>query len=205
MRVGLIDYGAGNQASVRNALEHVGHPPIMVRTPADLERVSHIALPGVGAFHEAMRRLEERGFVDALRRQAVEKGKPLLGVCVGMQVLADVGYEFETTVGLGLIKGTVRKVDVDSTVDRLPHIGWNDVAVTRSCHLFDGMAEPTFYFAHSYTMVLDDEADGVATCDYGRGVVAAVHKENVFGVQFHPEKSQHDGLQLLRNFLKTAA
>jgi len=199
--VGLIDYGAGNQASVRNALEHVGHPPVMVRTPADLERVSHMVLPGVGAFHEAMRRLQERGFVDGLRQQ-VANGKPLLGLCVGMQILADVGHEFGASEGLGLIQGKVRKVDVAATAERLPHIGWNDVTVTRPCDLFDGMDAPTFYFAHSYTMVLDDEADCAAMCDYGSGVVAAVQKDNVYGVQFHPEKSQHDGLQLLRNFLK---
>jgi glutamine amidotransferase len=201
VRVGLIDYGAGNQASVRNALEHVGHPPVMVRGPDDLDEMTHLVLPGVGAFHEAMRRLEERGFIDGLRRHA-SKGKPLLGVCVGMQVLADVGHEFGTCEGLGLIKGTVHKVDVTATTDRLPHIGWNDVTVTGECCLFDGLGEPTFYFAHSYTMALDDEADRAAMCAYGSGVVAAVQKDNVFGVQFHPEKSQHDGLRLLRNFLK---
>ncbi len=205
MRVGLIDYGAGNQASVRNALEHIGASPVMVAAPGDFDRATHLVLPGVGAFSTAMAQLEQRGLVEALRLHAGAEGKPLLGVCVGMQILARVGYEFEAREGLGLINATVRTIDVSATGHRLPHIGWNEVTVTRDCPLFDDMRQPTFYFAHSYACEPDDDADAVATCDYGAGVVAVVQKDNVFGVQFHPEKSQHDGLQLLRNFVRLAA
>ena len=162
MRVGLIDYGAGNQTSVRNALQHVGAPPTVVRAPVDLKCVSHLVLPGVGAFKQTMRLLHEHGFAEALRFHARAKGKPLLGVCVGMQVLARMGYEFEPSAGLGLIEATVRKIDVRATGERLPHIGWNEVTVTQSCRLLDGLDRPTFYFAHSYGLTPDDDADSVA-------------------------------------------
>lgn len=205
MRVGLIDYGAGNQTSVRNALEHIGASPISVRRPGDLDGVSHVVLPGVGAFGRVMEQLDRCDLIDALRFHAGTMGKPLLGVCVGMQVLARMGYEFEPAEGLALIDAAVHKIDVTVTGQRLPHIGWNEVTITRECPLLEGLDRPTFYFAHSYAMLPDDEASAVATCDYGAGVVAVVRKDNVFGVQFHPEKSQHAGLALLRNFVRLAA
>ena len=205
MRVGLIDYGAGNQTSVRNALAHVGAQPVTVKSAADFEHVSHLVLPGVGAFGKAMEQLRARNLIDPLQRHADQGNKPLLGICVGMQVLARVGYEFEPCAGLGLIDATVRKIDVDSTGQRLPHIGWNDLTVTRPCPLLEGMDRPTFYFAHSFGFWPEDSATCVATCDYGAGVVAAVQQGTVYGVQFHPEKSQHDGLRLLRNFVRLAA
>jgi len=205
LRVGLIDYGAGNQTGVRNALEHIGATPLVVRTPNDLEQATHLVLPGVGAFKHTMHLLHERGLDEAIRLQVAQKNKPLLGICVGMQVLAREGHEFESSAGLGLIDATVEKIDVCNTEARLPHIGWNDVSVSRSCPLLDGLEHPTFYFAHSYRMLTEDDSNSMASCDYGTGVTAVVQKGNVFGVQFHPEKSQHDGLQILRNFVRWAA
>ena len=205
MRVGLIDYGGGNLTSVRNALEYIDAAPTMVRTPEELASVSHLVLPGVGSYPRTMRQLNERGLSDAIRQAALRDGKPLLGICVGMQVLADSGHEFETCNGLGLIPGDVKKLDTSGTGQRLPHIGWNDVEVHRASPLMASLENPTFYFVHSYNFDVEDRADRVATSDYASGVTACVQRERVFGVQFHPEKSQGDGLQLLRNFVSLAA
>lgn len=200
MRVGLIDYGAGNLSSVRNALEFIDAPPIMIRHPEDFGQVTHLVLPGVGSFPQAMQRLSERGLDDAIRTATLRDGKPLLGICVGMQVLADRGHEFESRDGLGLIPGEVTKLDVNGTADRLPHVGWNSVEVRRPSPLMRGLENPTFYFVHSYNFDVAEPDDCVATCDYVSGVTACVQRDRIFGVQFHPEKSQRDGLQLLRNF-----
>ena len=201
MRVGLIDYGAGNLTSVRNALEFVDAAPALVRQPQNLASVTHLVLPGVGSFPRTMQRLRERGLDEAIREATQRDGKPLLGICVGMQVLADRGHEFETCPGLGLIPGDVRKLKVNGTGARLPHIGWNQVTVRGASPLLESLENPTFYFVHSYNFEPQDPADCVATCDYATGVTACVQRGLVFGVQFHPEKSQRDGLQLLRNFV----
>jgi glutamine amidotransferase len=200
VRVGLIDYGLGNVTSVRNALEYVDVPPIMVRQPADFDQVTHLVLPGVGSFPDAMRRLRASGLDEAIRAAVVDDGKLLLGICVGMQVLADEGHEFERCTGLGLVPGQVRKLDVTGTTDRLPHIGWNTVSVLQPSPLLRGLESPTFYFVHSYNFAVADAPDCVGSCDYASGVTACVQRGHVFGVQFHPEKSQRDGLRLLRNF-----
>ncbi len=200
MRVGLIDYGMGNLTSVRNALEYVDAPPIMVRQPADFDQVTHLVLPGVGAFPDAMRRLRASALDQAIHAAVVDDGKPLLGICIGMQVLADQGHEFEPCAGLGLIPGEVRKLAVAGTMDRLPHIGWNTVEVLQPTPLLRGLEFPTFYFVHSYNFAVAEPDDCVGSCNYASGVTACVQRGHVFGVQFHPEKSQRDGLQLLRNF-----
>jgi len=202
VRVGLIDYGAGNLASVRNALEQVGASPSIVRDADELDGATHLILPGVGAFGRTMKLLRERGFCDELPRRTRDAGTPLLGICVGMQVLARTGYEFEPCLGLGLIEGQVRRLEPGPHGHRLPHVGWNDVEVLRSCPLFEGLADPVFYFVHGYNLDPADPNDCVATCDYGSGVTAAVQRGRVYGVQFHPEKSQHDGLRVLRNFVQ---
>lgn len=204
MRVGLVDYGSGNLGSVRNALACIEATPELVRRPEDLRDVSHIVLPGVGAFDRAMTRLRELELVDALREAVTSGGRAFLGICVGMQILADRGYEFTPCDGLGLIGGEVRRLRVPGG-ERLPHIGWNTLRVERACALLAGLEEPTFYFVHSYNFEVAEPADCVATCDYGAGVCAVVARGNIFGVQFHPEKSQRDGLQLLRNFVALAA
>ena len=200
-RIALIDYGAGNFTSVRNALGFLGLPYIEAREPRQLDDATHLILPGVGAFAAAMRKIETRQFVSALERHVLGQGKPFLGICVGMQVLATLGLEFGECRGLGLVPGVVANIPAETHGLRLPHIGWNEVTLRGRCPLFTGMGKaPIFYFVHSYQLVPDNPDVCVGTCTYGGEVVAAVQDRNIFGVQFHPEKSQRDGLQLLRNF-----
>lgn len=200
MTVGLIDYGAGNFSSVRNALQFLGVQVVEVRDSSDLAGTSKIILPGVGAFATAMDRLMRMGMLDALAEQVLAKRKQFLGICVGMQILASLGHEFETTEGLGWIKGDVRAISPGSLP--LPHIGWNELEVSNGWPLLaDFERPPTVYFVHSYALSPTDDSVVAATCEYGTRVVAAVHQENIHGVQFHPEKSQRDGLQILKNFI----
>lgn len=199
-RIGLIDYGAGNFASVRNALRYLGLSVVEVRCHEDFDKATHLVLPGVGTFASAMRRLVSSDLVDLLHEFVIRQRKPFLGICVGMQLLANAGSEFEICPGLGFIQGTVEKVNSGPTL-RLPHIGWNTVTVRRSSRLFAYVNEaPTFYFVHSYHVVPSHEPLVTATCWYGTDVTAAIEQDNVFGVQFHPEKSQQDGLLLLKHF-----
>jgi len=200
-RIGLIDYGAGNFSSVRNALDYLRLEVIELRNPAHFETATHLILPGVGAFASAMRRLEQLDLVDTLKEQVLVKRRPFLGICVGMQVLASRGREFEEYPGLGFIEGTVDKINGQGHGLRLPHIGWNELNLIRSSPLFARMnGLPTFYFVHSYHLVPKEKGVIVATCEYGAEVVSVVEKDNIYGVQFHPEKSQRGGLQLLKNF-----
>jgi glutamine amidotransferase len=199
--VGLVDYGAGNFASVRNALEHVGAHVRPVRTAADLDSVDRLVLPGVGAFAACMRRLEQSGLVDPLKRELFHGDRPFLGICVGMQLLSEWGREFEDHPGLGAIAGEVARIPAEADGLRLPHIGWNEVHVRADSPLLHGLGErPYFYFVHSYAMTPADPDVVLATTDYGTPVTAAVGDGRVHGVQFHPEKSQRAGLRLLQNF-----
>lgn len=200
-KIGLLDYGSGNFGSVFNALSYLGLDPVRVLEPGQLERVSHIVLPGVGSFPAAMDRLESMGFVESLHDQLSEKGKPFLGICVGMQVLAQIGNEFCERQGLGLVPGAVNRIDTAEQPLTLPHMGWNELVIVRDCPLLANMASPSsFYFVHSYHFCPANAGDLVAYCEYGSQVTACIQRDNVFGVQFHPEKSQRDGLQLLMNF-----
>lgn len=198
--IGLVNGGGGNCASVRNALSFLGLDHLEVSRPADLEPCRAIVLPGVGAFPALMRRLRDAGLDDAIRRSVLEEGKPFLGICLGMQVLADSGEEFGPARGLGLIPGTVERLR-PAGGRRVPHIGWNTVRPIRACPLFDGgEAELSFYFAHGFAFRPRCEQDVAATTDHGGPFAAAVRRDDIFGVQFHPEKSQRDGLALLRRF-----
>lgn len=199
-QVAVIDYGVNNLASVMHAFSHLGIPAYVAKEPDQLEGASHIVLPGVGSFPVGMANLRRSGFADALP-QAVRSGRSLLGLCLGMQLLADGSDEFGDSQGLGLLPGRVGRLR--STDLPLPHMGWNRTVPTRACLLFDGLMkdETAFYFVHSYGF-LDPNADMVvAVCDYGKPIVAAVNRGNIYGVQFHPEKSQKSGLKLLRNFV----
>ncbi len=201
-RVGLVDYGAGNYASVRNALLHIGAEVHPIRTAAELAAESHVILPGVGAFAACMRRLEALELVEPLRARLEQRDLPFLGICVGMQLLAGTGREFEDYPGLGALGGECSVLPVEGDGMRLPHIGWNSVDFSDGAPVFDGLGDaPTFYFVHSYQVVPEDPAVIVGTCDYGSQVTAAVRSGSVYGVQFHPEKSQQAGLGLLTNFL----
>ena len=198
--IGLINYGAGNFTSVRDALEYLELDVVSIDRPGQMDEVAALVLPGVGAFARTMERLDQAGMVTGLQRQ-VEQGKPLLGICVGMQVLADIGHEFGETRGLGLVPGSVERLGVAGDGVRVPHMGWNDVEVVAPHPLFEQLPDPpTFYFAHSYVFRAAEPSVTLATFDSGGPHAAAVRRDNVLGVQFHPEKSQRDGLRLLRNF-----
>lgn len=201
MMIGLLNYGAGNYGSVRNALDHLGLPQLEVQSAEAMDRATHLILPGVGAFPDAMRRLREMDLIEPLRKNVLDERKPFLGICVGMQLLAETGFEFEQTDGLGWIDGEVRQLDVAEQGLAVPHIGWNEITFEGSPVLLRNLSpRPTFYFVHSYAFRCRDAVNELARCDYGTPVTAVVERDNIFGVQFHPEKSQRDGLQLLKNF-----
>ncbi len=199
--IGIIDYGMGNLGSVANALDYLGLEAEIVDNPRQLGVHDHLILPGVGSFGIAMRCLNNLGWTDALR-QKVSEGVPFLGICLGMQLIFDIGEENGTMAGLGLIPGRVLPLSSAPSYC-IPHMGWNGLSHTRRHPLFQGVKEHVdFYFVHSYQCVPTLQEDVLAWCDYGGEFVAAVGKNNVVGVQFHPEKSQDMGLKILENFAK---
>lgn len=198
-QIGIINYGIGNLGSVSNALRMIDEPHFIIERPEDFDRASHVILPGVGAFGRGILNLKERGFDRAIRERVVESGKPLLGICLGMQLLAERGFEFGDFEGLGLIPGRVVKMETQNL--RLPHVGWNDLKVTNPNEVFTKSFEDlSVYFVHSYHFITRDPADTAATSHYGIEFAACVRRGLVFGAQFHPEKSQKVGLQMLKNF-----
>ncbi|MFA6074522.1 MAG: imidazole glycerol phosphate synthase subunit HisH [Negativicutes bacterium] len=200
-KIGIIDYGSGNFTSVKNAFESILVETITIKTVADVEAATHIVLPGVGTFAAAMRKINEMGIVDELYKQIIANTKPFLGICVGMQVLADFGTEFERCAGLGWITGITDRVKTDC---RLPHVGWNNLRIVdRGNPLLIGLDDQSdFYFVHSFHFTPIESRHISAVCEYGTDIVAAVMKDNIYGVQFHPEKSQKNGLRILKNFTK---
>ena len=210
MKIGIIDYGVGNLGSVLRALEELRVAPILVTRAIDMHAMDSLILPGVGNFSDCARLLGERGWTQALQDEVRGGEKPLLGVCVGMQLLASCSMEGadveapEGTPGLGFIPGHVEHLRRLGCSLRVPHVGWNDVTIsTEKCGLFDGIPDGTdFYFVHSYAFVPEDPADILATTDYGIPVTAAVRRGHVWGTQFHPEKSSRAGFRLLRNFIE---
>ena len=202
MLVLIIDYGMGNLGSVRRSFEECGADVQILKDPQEFNGASRVVLPGVGSFKDGMEHLENRGWVDFINWMIEEK-LPLLGICLGMQLLAEKGYEGGQVPGLGVIGGEVVRMDPQSDEERIPHVGWDDVCVTQSTSLFSDIPnESDFYFVHSYHFVPVCEDRIIATTPYCGGVVSAVQKNNVFGVQFHPEKSSKSGRKLLENFLK---
>jgi imidazole glycerol-phosphate synthase subunit HisH len=196
--IGIVDYGMGNRRSVEKALEHVGAEPALTADHAVLKAADGLVVPGVGAFPEAMRRLAGAG-LDELIRERAEAGVPMLGLCLGMQLLFEASSEHEGAAGLGLLPGRVTEL----AAPRVPHIGWNLVTFRRPSLLTDGLGEAAaFYHVHSLAPEPAEEDDVVGTGEYGGRFVSIVERGNVMGVQFHPEKSSVDGLALLRNFAK---
>jgi glutamine amidotransferase len=213
VKVALIDYGSGNLHSAQKALERAASEAgvdatiALTRDPDGVASADRIVLPGVGAFADCRRGLDAvEGMVEALEQAVRAKGKPFLGICVGMQLLADRGREYETTDGLGWISGEVGRIAPTDPALRIPHMGWNTLEARRAHPLLEGI--PTgeaglhAYFVHSYQLRPEDPADRVADADYGGPITAIVARDNVAGTQFHPEKSQRLGLALLGNFLK---
>ena len=195
--IAIADYGMGNRRSVEKALAHVGASSVVT---ADVRDASAIILPGVGAFPEAMRNLERTGLGEALIERAAA-GVPLLGICLGMQLLFESSSEHEGAEGLGILPGTVTALESP----RLPHIGWNLVTFERESALTEGLGEAAaFYHVHSFAARPADPADVVGTSEYGERFVSVVERDNVMAAQFHPEKSSRDGLRMLRNFAELA-
>lgn len=192
----VIDYGVGNLKSVTNAMDYLGLKTEITAEKRRIEAADAIILPGVGAFPDAFERLRERGLPALLREQAQKK--PILGICLGMQLLFDGGSEVRECPGLGLVPGWVKRME---TPLKLPHIGWNDLKFPNVSPLFRGLPENSYvYFVHSYAGQAENPENVIAATDYGTSVVAAVSKGNVYGCQFHPEKSGEVGLLILKNF-----
>lgn len=202
MRVAIINYSMGNLSSVRRSFEEIGVEAVIANHPSALYEVDKIVLPGVGAFSEGMAHLEQGGWVTALHELVNLHNKPILGICLGMQMLASKGYEGTQTQGLGLISGEVTRIDELGCNERVPHMGWNEVRYKSHNKIFDSIPDASdFYFVHSYAFVPDNPQNLIATVNYGCELAAAVNNNHVFGCQFHPEKSSKAGRQLLRNFM----
>lgn len=215
MTVAIVDYGSGNLHSAAKAFERAaresGHdqPIVVTRDPDAVRRADRVVLPGVGAFADCRRGLDAvPGMVEALEETVRRKGRPFLGICVGMQLLAERGREYEVTAGLGWIRGEVDKITPSDPSLKIPHMGWNTLSADRPHKLLDGIPiGPQWlhaYFVHSYHLKPADRADLVAEADYGGAITAMVAHDTYAGTQFHPEKSQKLGLALIANFLKWA-
>lgn len=191
--LGIVNYGVGNLQNIQNAINFLGKKSIIVNTPEQLSKVSKIILPGVGSFSFCVKKIREFNFYQALIQKA-KSGTPMLGICVGMQVLFDKGEEGEIKQGLGIIAGTVKKI---KSKYKVPHIGWNKVTYTSG-----DKKTAWFYFVHSYHCIPEDESKILAYCSYGLPIASVVKDGNVFGCQFHPEKSQKDGINFLNQFIK---
>ena len=195
--IAVIDYGMGNLRSVEKAFEYLGFAVEIVEKPAQCDHATHLVLPGDAAFGDAMRNLRENGWVDAVYRN-IEKGKPFLGICVGLQLMFAESEELGRHEGMGLLPGKIRRFP---NSERVPQIGWNQIFPKKPAAILEGVAEGSFfYFVHSYYVDAESEKDCVATTEYGLDYTSIAARENMFGVQFHPEKSQRVGLRLLKNF-----
>ncbi|MBI3096126.1 MAG: imidazole glycerol phosphate synthase subunit HisH [Rhodocyclales bacterium] len=201
--IGVVDYGSGNLLSVTNALAMVGADAQLCSTPEQLAGAERIILPGVGAFGNCLDNLRCRGFDQALDELVIRQRRPILGICVGMQLMARKSLEGGEHAGLGWLDAEVVRLVPQPEQLRVPQIGWNDIEFRANCPLFAGLRQGTdVYFVHSYGMNCRDETDVGAWCDYGGRVTAAVWRDNIVGTQFHPEKSQDIGLRILENFVR---
>ncbi len=197
----IIDYDAGNMGSVEKALISLGETPVLTRDPQKILQADHLILPGVGAFGDAMKKLEDYGLVEVIR-EAAGRGIPLLGICLGMQVLFESSEEAPGVQGLGLLKGKIVRFPSEPGL-KVPHMGWNDLHYVNPGKMFDGIPEHSYvYFVHSYYLQAEREADVTASAVYGSTTLhASVESGSLFGCQFHPEKSSETGLRMLHNFV----
>lgn len=201
----IIDYGMGNLRSVAKAFEAIGCEARVSCQPRDIQDARALVLPGVGAFGDGMANLRRLGLIDVLRDKALLEKTPLLGICLGMQLMAQKGFEDGTHEGLGWVPGKVQRLEPSDKALKIPHMGWNDIVLERPSPLLEGLGPgPSFYFLHSYRFISAESAVSIASCDYGGKFTACLQQDNLFGTQFHPEKSQRYGLQLLKNFVAIA-
>ena len=206
MKVTIVDYQSGNISSVINSFTEVAKGKVNIEVTSDIKKIKlsdKIVLPGQGSFKSCVDSLNSiNGLVDTLKEFAIVKNKPLLGICVGLQMFADIGYEETETKGLGWISGKVSKLDNQNGKFKLPHIGWNEINIIKDSKIFKNIKNNShMYFVHSYEFVPEDKSVISATTDYSSNIVCSVEKENIFGTQFHPEKSDKAGLNLIQNFL----
>ena len=207
MNVTIVDYQSGNISSVINSFTEVAKGKVNLEVTSDIKKIiksDKIVLPGQGSFKRCLDSLNSiNGLADTLKEFAITNKKPLLGICVGLQMLADVGYEEVETKGLGWISGKVSKIDNQNGKFKLPHIGWNEIEIQKESKIFKDIKNKShMYFVHSYEFIPEDKSVISATTDYSSNIVCAVERENLFGTQFHPEKSDKTGLKIIDNFIK---
>src|SRR5210317_2159863 len=206
MNVTIVDYNSGNISSVINSFTEVAKNKVNIEVTADLNKIKtsdKVVLPGQGSFKSCVDALKNiNGLVDTLNEFAINNKKPLLGICVGLQMFADIGYEESETKGLGWIQGKVLKIDNQKGKYKLPHIGWNEINILKNNKIFKDIENNShMYFVHSYEFIPKDKSVISATTDYSSSIVCSVEKENIFGTQFHPEKSDKLGLKIIKNFI----
>jgi len=206
MNVTIVDYNSGNISSVINSFKEVAKNKVNIEVTSDLKKIKSsdkIVLPGQGSFKSCVDALNNiNGLVDALNEFAINSKKPLLGICVGLQMFADIGYEETETKGLGWIEGKVSKIDNQNGKYKLPHIGWNQINIFKDEKIFKNIENNShMYFVHSYEFIPEDKSVISATTDYSSKIVCSIEKENIFGTQFHPEKSDKIGLKIIQNFI----
>ena len=207
MKVTIVDYSSGNISSVINSFKEVAQNKATIEVTSDLNKIKSsdkIVLPGQGSFKSCVDALKKiNGLTDTLNEFAINDKKPVLGICVGLQMFADVGYEETETKGLGWISGKVSKIDNQNGKFKLPHIGWNEIEIQKESKIFKDIKNKShMYFVHSYEFIPEDKSVISATTDYSSKIVCAVEKDNLFGTQFHPEKSDKKGLKIIENFIK---
>ena len=207
MNVTIVDYNSGNISSVINSFSEVGNNKVNLEVTSDLKKIKSsdkVVLPGQGSFKSCVDALNDiNGLVNTLNEFAINHKKPLLGICVGLQMFADIGYEETETKGLGWISGRVSKIDNQNGKYKLPHIGWNQINILKDSKIFKNIENNShMYFVHSYEFIPEDKSVISSTTDYSSNIVCSIEKENVFGTQFHPEKSDKSGLKIIDNFIK---
>jgi len=207
MNIAIVDYKSGNISSVINSFREVAKDKVKIEVTSDINQIKSsdkVVLPGQGSFKSCVSGLNNiSGLIDTLNEFAINNKKPLLGICVGLQMFADIGYEETETKGLGWISGKVSKIDNQNGKYKLPHIGWNQINIVKESNIFKDIENNShMYFVHSYEFIPNDKNVISATTDYSSNVVCAVEKENIFGTQFHPEKSDKIGLKIIDNFIK---
>jgi len=206
MNVTIVDYNSGNISSVINSFKEVAQNKVNIEVTSDLNKIKSsdkVVLPGQGSFKSCVDALNNiEGLVNTLNEFAINQKKPLLGICVGLQMFADIGYEEIETKGLGWISGKVSKIDNQNGKYKLPHIGWNQINIVKESKIFKDIDNNShMYFVHSYELIPEDKDVISATTDYSSNIVCSVEKENIFGTQFHPEKSDKMGLRIIENFI----